>query len=67
LSACWALERLGGDAARETARSLFGIDGEHLLLAAIANLERAVNGGPNPPPPPADMPAFLHAEVLTVQ
>lgn len=50
LSLCWALERIGGEAAREAASSMFGNDGAERIRLALAELAAAIRTGATPEP-----------------
>ena len=65
LSACWALERLGGDAAREAADAMVGPSGAAEIDRTLGDLTTAIRDG-RTPMPPAELPGFLGAEVTTV-
>jgi hypothetical protein len=65
LSACWALERLGGEAAREAANAMVGPSGAAEIDRTLGDLTTAIRDG-RTPIPPADLPGFLGAEVTTV-
>ena len=62
LSACWALERLGGEAARESASSMFHDKGEARVHRALDILANAIRDG-RPPASIDAMPAVLGIEV----
>ncbi|MBB6598822.1 FUSC family protein [Luteimonas sp. MC1825] len=66
LSACWALERLGGAAAAESAAAMFDGGGEARLRAALATLAVAVTAGHATPALPP-LPHVLEAEVQGVR
>lgn len=66
LSTCWAMERIGGDAARAAAMSLFGPDGETHVHAVLEDLAASVHDGRNPAPVP-ELPSFLYTELGTLQ
>ena len=61
LAACWSLEDAGSRAA-ETARTLFGPDGEGEVDRALAALSEAVRLGAKPAPL-AHLPEFIDAEM----
>jgi uncharacterized membrane protein YccC len=65
LAACWALEQLDGDAAREKGGSLFGPAGRARLDKALTGLAVAIRDGTGPPPP-VEVPAFLAPELTTL-
>lgn len=62
LSACWALERLDGDAARASAASMFGDHGQARVQRALDLLANAVGDG-QPPAPIGAMPSLLATEL----
>lgn len=62
LSACWALERLGGQAAREAAVSMFANDGAVRAQQAIQALIESIRSGTAPGPLPP-VPHVLEAEL----
>ena len=63
LAVCWGIERLGDtDAARETARSLFGQQGLDDLRAALSDIASGIRTNTKPAALPA-LPHFLAAEV----
>lgn len=65
LSICWALERLGGEAAKQAAASMFGVDGEEAIRSAIENLKTSIRAD-RAPNPPANIPSALRAEIETL-
>lgn len=62
LSACWALERLGGEAARESATSMFHDGGEARVHRALDILANAIRDG-RPPAPIDAIPPVLGIEI----
>jgi len=62
LSTCWALERLGGDAARETAASMFVNDGATRVREAIDGFIAAIMKGTELPALPA-LPRVVEIEL----
>ena len=65
LSSCWALERLGGDSAREAASSMFGAEGVQRLNVALESLIQALQHSAAPPALPV-LPKILEEEVQNV-
>lgn len=65
LSTAWALEKIGGEAAREAAKAMFEDHGEQPVRAALASLATAVHGGTAPAPLPP-LPAVLAPELRNV-
>jgi uncharacterized membrane protein YccC len=65
LSICWALERLGGEAAKQSAASMFGADGEVAVRSAIDNLKTAIRAD-RAPNAPANIPSALRGEIETL-
>ncbi|MEO6169482.1 MAG: FUSC family protein [Lysobacter sp.] len=69
LSVCWSLERLGTQAAAQSARAMFGVDGHGNLQEALQRLVAATrhrdDAGRTVAPLPA-LPAVLEAEILDV-
>lgn len=69
LSVCWSLERLGKQAAAQSAHSMFGSTGAAQMQHALDILITAVHQGdtsqPLPPLPP--LPAVLEAELCDVR
>ena len=66
LSACWALERLGGRAEQEAAASMFPGDGAQRLEAALDELMRAVGKGVSPEAF-GPLPSILEADMRTLR
>lgn len=67
LSACWAVEQVGGaDDARAMARSLLPDDAEARLHTALDALSAAVRDGTSPPPL-GELPEVLATEVVTLR
>ncbi|MGY1457084.1 MULTISPECIES: FUSC family protein [unclassified Luteimonas] len=66
LSACWALEGLGGRSAMESARAMFADGGARRLQAALAALADAV-GNDSIPPDPGPLPHVLEVEVRSLR
>ena len=62
LSSCWAIERIGGDAGRAAAGSMFGRTGLEALRQVLAQAALAVDGA-GAPRPVAGVPDFIEAEV----
>lgn len=63
LTACWAIERLGGDEGSRAAASMFGADGLRALRQALGDPAAAAAGGSPAGPVPAGIPGFLEKEV----
>lgn len=62
LSMCWALERLGGEAARQAAASMFGTEGYEAIRTTIDQLKSAIRSG-TPPAIAAHIPSALRPEI----
>lgn len=62
LSTCWALERLGGETARESAAAMFGSDGERQLRQVLESFVSAIVERAPPSPLPA-LPSVLESEL----
>ena len=65
LSACWAMERIGGDAAREAAHSMFGDGGQAQLHEALARVAAAIRDG-EPPAALPGVPTLFAAELANL-
>ncbi|MGV0838256.1 FUSC family protein [Mycolicibacterium thermoresistibile] len=66
LAACWAVESIGSDNARDVGRTLLDPHGLRQLTAALSGLAAAVRTG-RPPAPVTELPAFGAAEVTALQ
>ena len=66
LSTCWTLERLGRDAAREAAASMFGQDGAARVSQEVDALADSIITG-KAPPAVGPVPQVLETEVRMVQ
>ena len=62
LSSCWAIERIGGEAGRAAAGSMFGRTGLEALRQVLGQAAPAVDGA-GVPRPVAGVPDFIGAEV----
>lgn len=62
LSTCWAIERIGGEAARCAAHSIFGDEGAAHVRQTLQALAVAVHNG-SQPPPPGPVPNVFEAEL----
>jgi hypothetical protein len=65
LSVCWALENLGGEAARDAARGMVGATGAADLDRGLGDLAAAIREG-RAPALPGGLPEFLGAEIRIV-
>lgn len=63
LSSCWGIERLGADAGRSAAESMFGGSGLDALRQVLGEATRAVVGS-HAPRPVSGVPGFIEAEVV---
>ena len=65
LTSCWAIERLGGEAGRSAAQSMFGNDGLEAFRSALGQAALAVAGG-HAADPVEGVPGFVEAEVAEI-